>query len=408
MTRYTYTAVPVGRGVGASLGAAVTGNREAIDERELRDALRAQGLVAVTVRPSSIADALGSAFARDRLKRSDSLWFFATLSFMLGSNVPVEEAVSTMEGLSPSPRLARALSDVRDDIRGGVDLSEAVSRRERLAPTRYIALLRVGERSGQLARVADLIRRSMETSEEIRRQLVSSLIYPALLLSSAVLVLWGLGVFVIPRFAEQLTQMGGSLPWQTAFTLALADVLVWLVPALVLAAILAAASWRAVVPATARAAAAERLLTLPVVGSMVWHREAAVVTETMATMLEGGADALESLERAADVATHPAVRERLESARSDAREGADLAEALRDRRAFPKMITAVISVGMRSGDLGPAFRRASELCVEKQRTTSQRLMTLVEPALIVVMAGSVLWVVYSLVTGMLAMTEAAR
>ena len=408
MTRYAYTAVPIGAGGGRGGGGVVSGQREALDERAVRDALRSEGLVAVTVRPKSVVDAWRSLFSGERLTRSDSLWFFSTLSFMLESRVPIDEAVSSMEGLAPSARLARALALVREELRGGSGLSEAVSRREGLAASRHVALLRVGERSGHLSRVSDLIRRSMETSSELRRTLVSGLIYPGLLLVSAVVVLWALGVFVIPRFAAQLTAMGGELPWQTAVTLWAAGVLVWLLPLLGLVVVAGVLWYRRFGSAVLRSRVSGLVLRTPVVGGLVWHREGAMIAETMATMLEGGADALDALERAVEVSSHPVVRERLSAARSGVREGEDLAEALRDRGVLPGMAGAVVSVGMRSGDLGGSMRRAAELCVERQRTMTQRLLTLMEPGLIVFMAGSVFWVVYSLVSGMLAVTEAAR
>ncbi len=405
MTQYTYTAVPVARTAAAT---PITGTRDALDERELRDSLRKQGLVAVAVRPSSAADALRAALAGDNIKRSDRTWFFSTLAFMLDSAMPADEAIHTMEELAPSARLKRALADIRQELRSGTSLSQAIENRDRLASPQHTALVRVGESSGQLARVVALISLSVDHADRLRRSLISKLIYPAILLAAAVIVLWGLGVFVIPRFATQLTAMGAELPWQTTFTLAAADTLVWLIPTLAIIITTIAATWRRLLPQATRDRIAHAALHTPALGTLIWNRQAAYITDTMATMIEGGADALAALERAHDVASHPTIAKRLDTARSRVREGTDLAAALKDNAVLPPMINAVVSVGMRSGDLGPALRRASTICVEKQTTAGDRLLTLLEPAVITIMAASVFWVVYSLVSGMLAMTQAAQ
>jgi type II secretory pathway component PulF len=122
-------------------------------------------------------------------------------------------------------------------------------------------------------------------------------------------------------------------------------------------------------------------------------------------MIEGGADVLSGLGQAESAISSPEIGSRLGSARRDVREGADLGEAFSRREVLPPMITAVVRSGMAGGELGGALRRASRLCIERQEMVTERLLTLMEPAVIVILAGAVGWVVYSLVTGMLAITN---
>ncbi|MFU8828710.1 MAG: type II secretion system F family protein, partial [Phycisphaerales bacterium] len=141
---------------------------------------------------------------------------------------------------------------------------------------------------------------------------------------------------------------------------------------------------------------------------LLWHNQAGVVCDVLASMLEGGGDVLEALTQSLDVVRSREIRRRLEGARSRVREGSDLGKALRGEGGegvLPPMTAAVVGVGVRSGELVGALRRAAELCVERQSRTTQRLLTLMEPAIVLVLAASVGWVVYSLVVGMLAMTD---
>ncbi|MCH8870295.1 MAG: type II secretion system F family protein [Chloroflexi bacterium] len=146
-------------------------------------------------------------------------------------------------------------------------------------------------------------------------------------------------------------------------------------------------------------------LRIPVVGALSWHHEAAAVCETLATMLEGGGDLISGLEQAQEVLSSPEIAARLERTRTDVRTGVDLGAALSEHRVLPPLVLATIRAGISGGDLPGAARRATRACLERQDRVTQRLMTLLEPAVIGVLAIAVLWIVYALVSGMLAMND---
>lgn len=381
------------------------GRREAPDEHALRDQLRGEGFLALEVRPVRLSDALRQHLSGDRLRRTDREWFFSTLRLLLENSVPIESAVRTMAELSPRPRVRRVCDEVREALRAGSTLADALEKAGELASVEHLALIRSGQHSGRLDHVVGLVDTSLTNAARVRRTVVGRLTYPFVLLLAAIGAVWFLSVRVIPQFAETLEQLGGELPWQTRATLGAADVLVWGVPVL---AVVGAVCWvmrgRIVGPGFR-----ERLdrwsLRTPLVGTLAWHKQAALITDVMATMIEGGSDVLSGLEQAGRVVTSPEIGERLGRAHREIREGADLGEAMMRHAVLPPMIGAVVRSGMAGGDLVGALRRASGLCVERQEIIAERLLTLMEPALIACLAGVVGWVVYSLVTGMLAVTN---
>lgn len=401
MTQFSYSAIAMD----SPSGAAVKGRREASDERALRDALRREGLIAVDVRPVRLTDALRQSMSGDRLRRSDTEWFFSTLRLLLENRVPIESAMRTMEELAPRARARRACADVREALRAGATLADALERVDGLATPEHLALLRSGQQSGRLDHVVALVDQSLETTARVRRTVAGRLIYPAILLCAAIGAVWFLSVRVIPKFAETLTTLGGRLPWQTRLTLAASDVLAWAVPILAIAGLAAWVARRQLITRALRERFDTLALRTPIVGSLIWHRQAAIITDVLATMIEGGADVLSGLEQSELAVSSPEIASRLATARRDVREGADLGEAFSKRRVLPAMITAVVRSGMAGGELGGALRRASRLCIERQETVTERLLTLMEPAVIVILAGAVGWVVYSLVSGMLAITN---
>jgi type II secretory pathway component PulF len=357
-----------------------------------------------------LVDAVRAAFNPDRPRRADAAWFFQSLRLLLENRVPIEGAVRTMGELAPSPRQRRVCTDVREGLRAGKSLADSVSgvgsTVARMVSPHHLALLRTGQQSGRLDHAVALVDTSLQNSSRIRSGIIGRLIYPAILIFAAIGVLWFLSVRVIPQFAETLTSLGGELPWPTALTLSASRILAWLAPLVLVILIVAWSTRRVWMSQSQRAWMWRRGLKLPIVGTLLWHAEAAMVSDVLATMLEGGADVLAGMEQAERVVGSPIIAERVAAARRSVREGADLGAALADHQVLPPMIGAVVRAGIAGGQLAPALRRATELCLEKQETVSQRLMTLVEPAIIMVLAGVVGWVVYSLVSGMLAITNA--
>jgi len=402
VTRFAYSAIPL-ENAGAGL---VSGRREASDEHALRQALRADGLIAVDVRPERIIDALRAQLNPERLRRADGVWFFQTLRLLLENNVPIESAVSTLEELAPHPRVARACAEIRTALRSGSSLDEAVDAQAGLASPQHVALLRSGQESGRLDHVVALIDESLTTRARIRRTVVGRLIYPFILLLAAIAVVWFLAVRVIPKFAETLTSLGGELPFATRFTLGLAEVLAWAVPVGFVLLAVGFALRHALLTPHVRAGLSRLALRVPIVRSLTWNTHAAVITDVLASIISGGGDVLTALTQAHEVVSSPAIGARLAEARKRVREGAELGDAFAETRVLPPLPTAVVRSGMKGGDLVGALRRATRVCLDRQEQLTQRLLILLEPAVILVLAGAVGWVVYSLVTGMLAITEA--
>ncbi len=402
MTQFAYTAIPLA-GAGPT---AIKGQAQANDERSLRDQLRAQGLVLVEARPVRLIDALRAMAQGNAPRRADGAWFFSTLSQLLAGKVPVEPAVQMMGELAPNARLGALCGSLRDALRSGESFADAIASAEGLAKPAHLALLRAGQASGRLEHSVALVDRSITTSADIRRSVAGKLAYPIVLLFASIICLWVLSTYVIPKFAESLASVGQELPLSTRTTLALADWLVWGVPAVVIAGIFALALKDSLLSERAKKALAEWALRIPVVGGLIAHRESAVVCDLTATMLEGGGDLISGLEQASGAMTNRVLRERLDRARAMVREGKDLGEALKENEVLPPMVAAVVTLGTRTGDLSGALRRAMQMSMDHSERSVQRIMLMLEPGVILFLGGTVGWVVYSLIAGMLAMNEA--
>ncbi len=216
---------------------------------------------------------------------------------------------------------------------------------------------------------------------------------------------WILTTFVIPKFAETLESSGAELPLPTKITLEASHWLVWIVPPVLIAGFLALVS-RPLDRSPALRRQVDKLgLRLPVVEDMILLSQGAVIADTLATMLEGGGDLLSGLEQAHQAVTSPTIADRLASATRAVREGMDPGLALHEHKVLPAEADALVRIGSRSGDLVGALQQASEVCVEKQEITTDRLLTVMEPAIILMLATMVGWIVYSLIAGMLSIND---
>gem|GEM_PF-1902761 len=415
--RFSYKAVASGPRFsgagGASAGAAViAGEGDAADEAALRRKLYEQGLVPIEIRPAGKrvfpratkprAVSTTGAFTSKPMRSRDRQWFFQTFRRLLEGRTPTEEALTTMVELAPTPSSRGACERVRSAVRSGRPLAEAVEEIPGLAAAHYVALLRVGHASGAIVKVVALIDDAMTRRRELTRLVVSRLTYPLIVVTAAIGAVWFLSAYVIPRVAETLASVGSDLPFATRFTLEAASVLMWLAPITLTAGIGVTIAWRrSVMPAGVRQWVEGWLTRAPIVRDIAWTGQAALTCDILATTLEGGGDLLEAMDLAGCSLQSTVLRARLIDARARVREGGDIGEALHNASVLPPLVSAIVRTGVRSCDITGAFRRGAQAAAQRQDEVTQRLSMLLEPAIILMLAALVGWVMYSLVAGML-------
>jgi len=411
VTEFSYRAAPAR----AAAASALSGRIDAADEPSARRALREKGLVPIEVRPVAAADRLragllarfGGGAGALSVRPAERVWFFRTLERFLSRNAPLEEAVKAAAELAKEERVRRSAESVLASLRRGDSLAEACEAVRGMTIPRHSALLRVGYASGRLPRAVSLVADALERSAELKRKIVGQLIYPAVVLVTALVCVWILAAVVVPRIAEQLTALGTALPAPTAYTLAGTRVFVWAAPAALFAACGFLACWRAgVVSDGVKDRVRRQVWRVPVARDLVWNTGGGAAAETVSTLLEGGGELLEGLELARDAAGDPELADRLDAARARIREGADPARALADEGALPPEPAALALIGAKSGDLVGGLRSAAGACAEARERLTGRLTTMINPAVMLVMGGVVGWLFYSLLAGMLAINDA--
>ena len=375
-------------------GRRVRGVAEAASERVLTSELESRGLVVVDVELAAVApDATRQPGTGSRAEVLEATRAIAAL---LGAGVPLARALSIGSSIVP-PAMAATMEEVRARISTGTALSEALAHHPRLFPPMYRGVVRAGERSGALADAFGSLVQQLESEARVRARLLSATIYPALLAVAGTITVGVLVLFVLPRFAELLADAHASLPRSTAALLATSH---WLQHAwpfvlggiVVLVAIVLAASRTD----AGRRAIATVLVRAPVLGTLRRNILASRFARLLVVLLGGGAPLLVALDDTWESLVDPLARDEVARVRARVREGRTLHGALGEGELFPPVLARLVAVGEESGSLLAFLQRSAELCEERADRTLQRLVTFVEPAMIVTFGLLIAFVALSL------------
>ncbi|MEJ2677698.1 MAG: type II secretion system F family protein [Gemmatimonadota bacterium] len=371
-------------------------------ETVLRD-LRSQDLTPIRVERAEVA-----ATVRRRLPGMGAppVWSVAReLATLLDAGLPLDGALETVIRSAGHPGLTGALVQIREDVRGGATFSESLARHPRYFPSLVPALVRAGEATGALDTVMDQVANHLEEGAELRSQVRAALLYPVLMACVATLGILVLLVFVIPRFAAILLDVGGQLPLTTRMLVLGGSVLTqwwWLVVGLGIG--LGVAARRAFqTPATRERFDGWRL-GLPWVGELERRFIAAHFTQTLGLLLGSGVGIVEALRIAGGTIGNRAARGNVERATVRVAEGASLASSLEGT--LPAMAVRMLAVGEESGRLEDLCSRVGRAYSREVRRILQTGVSIIEPALILVfgvlvgfVAIAMLQAIYSINTG---------
>ena len=399
MTLYHYKAVRMD-------GQEEEGELEAADEATLVAELQKEGLIPVKTRP---AGGLAGYFGRRRRKRvgdKEVGMITRELATLLEAGLPLDRALHILIELMDEEHVASLLTDVQERVRGGATFSEALEQQGGVFSTLYVNMVRAGEASGALESALGRLSEYLENSAELRETIKSALVYPVILMVVAGLSLVLLLVFVVPQFSQLFDDMGAALPTSTRIVIAAGDLFRgywWAMLATV--ALAAVVLQKALEKPHIRARWDTRLLGMPLFGDLVWKLETARFCHTLSTLLENGMPLLGALGLAREVVGNRRIATQLEEITDDLKRGRGLAEPLTENQVFPKLALQMIRVGEESGNMDPMLAKVAKLYDRETRDAVQRLLTLLEPVLIIGLGVTVAGIIISILMAILGANE---
>jgi type IV pilus assembly protein PilC len=368
-------------------GEIVEGVYAAETEARLRHELEEKGLFVLSLQPKNAI--AGLAFhlpQRHRVNMREFLVFNQELATLLKAGMPLVQSLDLLKRRVTSPAFRAVLNDVYEQVRSGSALSDAFAVHGALFPRVYTASLLAGERSGNLDAV---LRRYVEYTKiitTVKRKTVSALVYPAILISLAVILVSIIVLKVVPAFADFYGTFGAELPLVTRIIVKVSEFIrsqfVLLIAGLA-GAIVVVLVW--VRQPGQQARFDHLLLGLPVLGQVARKFATSQMSRTLATLLGGGLPLVNALDIAARSVGNQFMAKQLDIVGARVREGASFAAALEDRRAFPDVAVKMAEVGESTGALQEMLNTVADFFDEEIATTMERFITLVEPVLLVIM-----------------------
>jgi type IV pilus assembly protein PilC len=366
-------------------------------EAEARERYARQGFLVYSVRPRGLlAGGAISLPRRRRIKLEQFLVFNQQFVTLVKAGLPIPTALELLMARQRHPQVRAILENIHRRVKGGELLSEAVEA-QGVFPKIYTTTLLAGEKSGNLEEVLNRYIAFQRMAFSARKKLLTSLVYPALLVVMVLVMLSFLVTYVVPQFAKLFEQLRAQLPPLTVFMLSLGEAAQKYFPAFVLAlAIAALVVWRWRHSESGREQLDRLRLALPVLGPIWLKYQVAIFARMMSTLLAGGLPLVPALETAGASMESRALAHGILEAAQKVREGGALARSLEQVPRFPELAVEMIAVGESTGSLPAMLTSVSEFYEEDVQTALTAAMSLIEPILLVFMGLVVGFVLVSL------------
>src|SRR5690242_4228458 len=364
---------------------------------EARQKLSDRGLYVYSVKPRGglLGRTVGGSKGRV-LKGSDFLIFNQQFNTLIKAGLPILKGLDLLAERAASVSLQPLLRDVRDRVREGASLSEALDQ-QGIFPKVYVTSVLAGEKSGNLSGVLEYYIAYQKLSTGAKKKLIATLIYPTILVTVATLIVTYLVTYVVPQFSKLYSDMNVQLPGVTRLLLTFTvtyrfDVLVTV--ALLIAAAFAVFLWSRTEQGGTAVDRAK--LKLPVIGETWIKFQVAQFCRTLSTLLAGGTPLVAALSTSAQSVRSRLVSSAIQNSSALVRDGQSLHAALRSTGLMPAMGIEMIEVGEASGALSPMLASVAEFYEDETNQRIGTLIAIVEPAILVFMAIVIAFILISL------------
>ncbi len=330
------------------------------------------------------------------------------LSTLLGAGIPLSEALNAIIEQADTRKVETVFRRIRERITQGASLGDAFADHPQFFSDMYVNMVRAGEATGRVDQVLSRLADFMQRSRALQRKIVTALTYPVMMIMLGIVVVSILMTLVVPKITGMLLDTGKELPFPTQVLMGISNVFsdYWWAGCLVLAAISALIE-RYYKTKSGELRIDKFLIRMPLLGDLLRKGAVARFAHTLSTLLESGVSAVQSLEITERVVGNRVVGDATSYIRTRILEGTDIATPLAASGAFPSVVTYMVSVGEKSGELEVMLQRIAESYDEEIEVVTERFTTVLEPLMIVLLATVVGFIVYSIVLPILEISSMA-
>lgn len=380
MPLYMYTAMNLSMG-------RVSGEQDAIDKKNLESILNQNDLLLVSCQKKFSIETM----FKGKIKLRDIIIFSRQFSVMMSAGVGMQEAVRLIAEGSENPRMKSALLSVREDLRGGITMSDSMKRRDYAFDDFFIGMVRVGEYSGSFEEIMKRVADFYEDEGRLKRSIRGALMYPIILIILTISVVTYLMMGIIPTFQEMFVQVGvARLPGITRVVIAISNFLksyAIFTAAGILAAGFLIGTYLNSESGKERFHALQ--LRIPGIGKLIAKINASRFARSMDILTKSGVTIIESFDLIDAMIGNREIRKRFKLCRENIMTGHSYASSLQKMEVFPVMLISMVSVGEATGALAEVFDKTSSFFDEEANEAIKTLIQLIEPILLIFIALSI-------------------
>ncbi len=361
----------------------VTGKMAAENQAVVLEELRKRKLIVISIAPVRGTSLMRPLARTKKVKGDDIVVFARQLSTMVDAGIPILQALDALQEQMTHPYFKTVIASIRDDIQMGSSLSSAFAKYPRVFGPLFINMVKVGETGGVLSAVLDRISTYLEKTLKLRRKVKAAMVYPAVVVSIAIIITVVLLVKVVPTFATIYESFNQELPFITQLLIniskALQRQLLWFIAGIILLVFILSRWYR-----TEKGALVidHAKLTIPIFGELIRKVAISRFSRTLATLIQSGVPILESLDIVGKTSGNKVLEMVIENVKNNVREGESIAVPLVRSGVFPPMVTRMIAIGEKSGQMEKMLTKIAEFYDDQVDAAVAGLTSIIEPVLI--------------------------
>ncbi len=373
---------------------------DADNPRQARSKLRQSGIF-----PTEVMSAKAAAAVQDReafsfgqgISLSDTALATRQMSTLLGAGLSIMESLAALIEQTENKAGKKIWVDVREGVKEGGTLADALSRHPKIFSTLYCQMVRAGEASGALDQILLRLADYLENQVRLRGKIFSMMTYPVLMMVVSMLILLFLVAYVVPKVTSIFDDLNQALPLPTIILLSISDFIQsygWLVFLIIALGVFFLK--RHINTPVGREKYDRISLKLPLIGRVVKMVAISRFTKTLSTLLASGVELLKALEIVQEVVGNKVLEETIQEARGNIREGEAIADPLKRSGLFPPLVTHMISIGEKSGELENMLQKVSEAYDNEVENVVTGMTSLLGPLMILGMGFAILFIVLAI------------
>ena len=400
MTVFKY----VGR---TKLGATQKGTIDATNKAAAITKLRQKGINPREIEESKSVLHMDINFGSGKVKTQDFVIYCRQFATLIRAGVSLVEATGILSKQATSKPLKRALENVEEDIRSGQPFSEAVKKHPKVFPELFVNMMKSGEATGNIDDTLERLANSYEKSFRLVKKVQSTLTYPAMLLVLVVVVVFFMLIFIVPTFVESFESMDAELPTLTVVTVALGQWLkqYWWLPIGAVGIAVVVFQYLFKNNEQFHYTVHYMLLKMPLFGPLLQKTAIARLTRNLSSLFSSAVPILQALTISEKVSGNPVVGKVVLEARASLEKGSTLTEPFEKSWIFPPMVTSMTKIGESTGSLDYMLEKVADFYEEEVDRTVDTLKSLIEPLMILILAGAVGLIVAAIFLPMFSLYE---